>query len=271
MFLPENIDLAHSDAYNLSIRLTSDGFSFYIYSPADPAIFHFQETSLGNKLSYVDNIKKLIFDLGFFSQVFHKTTVTTVSPHYTLVPDPFFDRKKVTELFQFNFHEPRGIVLCEVSSKGSYHIVFNVQEEIHAFLLRNLWNPSFHHHIASLLQLCETAPKAENQKTCFIDFHDKNASIICFSGEKLLSVNTYPGVNPNDTTYYIASVWEKLRFSQTTDRLCLSGEIDGQKTVIDILKRLIHHVEYMDLHPKVQLTEAQKKILPTDILAELCV
>ncbi len=271
MFLPENIDLAQSEKYILSIRLTPDGFSFCIYSPDDPTIFHFQETSLGNKLSYVDNIKKLIFDLGFFSQAFHKTTVTTVSPHYTLVPDPFFDRKKVKELFQFNFHEPQGIVLSEVSSNGSYHIVFDMQEEVHAFLLRNLWNSTFHHHITSLLQLFETDPKAENQKTCFIDFHDKSASIICFTGEKLLSANTLPGVNPNDTTYYIASVWEKLNFSQTTDRLCLSGEIDAQNTVIDTLKRLIRNVEYMDFHPNVQLTEAQRKTLPTDILAELCV
>jgi len=38
----------------------------------------------------------------------------------------------------------------------------------------------------------ETDPKVENQKTCFIDFHDKSASIICFAGEKLLSVNTFP-------------------------------------------------------------------------------
>jgi len=167
MFLPENIDLAHSEAYDLSIRLTPDGFSFCIYSPDDPTIFHFQETSLGNKLSYVDNIKKLIFDLGFFSQMFHKTTVTTVSPQYTLVPDPFFDRKKVKELFQFNFHEPGGIVLSEVSSKGSYHIVFNVQEEIHAFLLRNLWNPTFHHHITSLLELFEKTPKRRIRRAAF--------------------------------------------------------------------------------------------------------
>jgi len=91
--------------------------------------------------------------------VFHKTTITTVSPHYTLVPDPFFDRKKVKELFQFNFHEPQGIVLSEVSSNGFYHIVFNMQEEVHAFLLRNLWNPTFHHHITSLLQLLKQTRK----------------------------------------------------------------------------------------------------------------
>lgn len=271
MFLPENIDLAHSDEYNLSIRLTPDGFSFYIFSPADPSVFHFQETSLGNKLSYADNIKKVIFDLGFFSHVFHKTTVTTVSSHYTLVPDPYYDQKKREELFHFNFHDPLGIVLSEASSKGSYHVLFAMQAEVHAFLLRNLWNPSFHHHITPLLQLFETDQKAGNEKTCFADFHDNHASIICFSGDKLLSANTFACLDPHDTTYYIASIWEKLEFSQTTDRLCLSGEVDAQKAVTDILKKLIRRVEYMPLQPKVLLTEVQKKTLPTDILATLCV
>lgn len=270
MFLPENIDLGHSDEYNLSIRLTPDGFSFYIYSPADPSIFHFQETSLGGKLSYLDHIKKVIFDLGFFSQVFNKTTVTTVSAQYTLVPDAFFDRKKAKELFRFNFHNPQGVVLSETTSTGSLHVLFNIQEEMHAFLLRNLWNPVFHHHITPLLQLFEKDQKAWDTPSCFVDFHDNCATIICFAGDKLLSANTVPCLNPHDTTYYIASLWEKLQFSQTTHRLCLSGEVDTQKTVIDILKKLIRRVEYIDFHPKVTLSDAQKKTIPTDILAVLC-
>lgn len=271
MFLPENIDLGHSDEYNLSIRLTPDGFSFYIYSPANPSIFHFQETSLGNKLSYLDHIKKVIFDLGFFSQVFNKTTVTTVSAQYTLVPDAFFDKKKVKELFHFNFQDPQGMVLSEATLTGSWHVLFDMQAEVHAFLLRNLWNPTFHHHITPLIQLFETEQKDEKTKSCFVDFHDNYVSIICCEGNRPLSANTFSCVNPHDTTYYIASVWEKLNLSQTADRLCLSGSIEAHKTEVDILKKLIRRVEYIDLHPRVMLTEAQRRTLPTDILAALCV
>lgn len=271
MFLPENIDLGHSDEYNLSIRLTPDGFSFYIYSPADPSIFHFQETSLGSKLSYLDHVKRVIFDLGFFSQVFNKTSVTTVSTQYTLVPDVFFDKKKVDELFRFNFHNPQGIVLSETTSNGSWHVLFNIQEEMHAFLLRNLWNPVFQHHVTPLLQLFEKDQQGVDTGSCFVDFHDNFATVICMSGDKLLSANTFPCLNPHDTTYYIASIWEKLHFSQTADRLCLSGEVDKQKVVIDILKKLIRRVEYIDLHPGVLLTEEQRSMLSTDIQAVLCV
>ncbi|NLY25771.1 MAG: DUF3822 family protein [Bacteroidales bacterium] len=271
MFLPENIDLAHSEEYNLSIRLTPDGFSFSIHSPADPSVFHFQGTSIGNKLTYIDHIKKLIFDLGFFSQPFRESSVTLVSPYYTLVPAVYHDKGEMKKLFRFNFHEEEGIVLSDASPDGAYHVVFNLDEEVHSFLSRNLWNSSFHHHTTSLLQLFEGFSKEEGHKSSFIDFHDTSMTIICFSGEQLLSANTFPVMNAHDTTYFIASVWEKLAFDQRSDRLYLSGNVDSQKAVTDILKKLIRHVENVALKPAVQLTDEERRTLPTDIIAALCV
>lgn len=271
MFLPENIDLAHSEEYNLSIRLTPDGFSFSIHSPVDSSIFHYQGTTLGNKLSYIEHLKKLIFDLGFFSLPFNRCSVTVVSPLYTLVPEIYFDRGSLKELFRFNFHEEKGIVLSDASPGNAYHVVFNMDEEVHSFLSRNLWNPTFHHYTSSLLQLFETYSAKQGDKSCFVDFHDKSVTIICFSENSLLSANTFSGMNPYDTIYYIASVWEKLELDQTTNSLYLSGNIDAHKAVTDILKKLIRHVEIVALDPAVQLTEEQKISLPTDMLAALCV
>ncbi len=271
MFLTKNIDLAQSEKYILSIRLTPDGFSFSIHSAVDPSIFHYQGTTVGNKLSYIDHIKKLIFDHGFFSQPFNHCYVTVVSRCYTLVPAKYFARGAVNELFRFNFHQEKGNVLSDASPGGTYHVVYNLDEEVHSFLSRNLWSPSFHHHTSSLLHLFEGYQRKEGCNSCFVDFHDRSVTIICFSEKGLLSVNTFSGMNPPDTTYYIASVWEKQEFDQTTDRLYLSGDIDANKTVIDILKKLVHHVEVVSFNPAVVLTEDQQRRLPTDMLAALCV
>ena len=58
MFLPENIDLAQSEKYTLSIRLMPDGFSFCIFSPADKSVFHYQEKTFSKNLSLIENIEK---------------------------------------------------------------------------------------------------------------------------------------------------------------------------------------------------------------------
>lgn len=271
MFLPENIDLTYSERYNLSIRLSPNGFSFCIYCPSDPSIFHFQETGLGGVLSYTDNIKKVIFDLGFFSQPFNQVTVTVVSPFYTLVPEVFYDKKRAEELFRFNIHEAHGIVISDTASGSSFRTLFNMDQEIHSFLSRNLWNPSFHHHSFLLTRLFESQLDDRKGKCCFTDFHDKHVTVICFSDNKLISTNTFRAIDPYDATYFIASIWEKLSFDQSEDRLFISGDIESQNTTVDLLRKLIRHVEQVELQPKVELTEEQKQTLPTDILAKLCV
>jgi hypothetical protein len=269
MFLPENIDLAHSEKYNLSIRVAPNGFSFCIYYPNDASVFHFQETSLSNKLSQVDNVKKMIFDFGFFSQPFKETIVTIVSPDYTLVPDTFFDKKRANELFEFNFHKIPNIVLSNKSEAGDYHTVFNIDETLHSFLSRHLWNPKFQHQITPLLEFFENYDSDKRKNRCFVDLDDKNISIICFSAEnKLLSANTFPITNAHDVSYFVASIWEKWQFDQTKDVLYFSGNTEWYKS--DILKKLIKNVGIVELESKVLLDEKQKKAIPTDVLALLC-
>ncbi len=270
MFLPENIDLAHSEEYSLSIRLAPDGFSFCIYSDTDPSVFHHQGTSLGNRLSPNDQIKKVIFDLGFFSQPFRKTSVTVVSPRYTLVPDAYYDRKRVRDLFQFNFHQPDGSVLVDSVQEEACHILFELNGELHAFLARNLWNPCFRHHTGSLLRLFHAYDKDPERKSCFADFHDQSVTLICFSGERLLAVNTFPAVNVHDTTFFIVSLWDKLQLDQSADSFFLSGDVTSHNASVEILQRLIRKVERVALHPRVMVEKELLQCLPTDTLATLC-
>lgn len=270
MFLPENIDLAHSESYDLSIRLTPDGFSFCIYSVSDPAISHYQETGLGSKFSYTENIKRLIFDLGFFSQPFNSTKVTVVTSRYTLVPDLFFDQKRTKQLFQYNFHQVDGVILHDIVSPGDCHLVYHLDEEVHSFLSRNLWNPSFHHVASTLLPLYQGRAAERDQRCCFVDFHDEHISVACFNKGRLLSSNMFPATNERDTLYFIANVWEKSGFDQSSDALILSGNPGRRQAVMNELKELFHQVETLSLEPVTSLSEEQQRTLPTDILAMLC-
>lgn len=270
MFLPENIDLARSESYDLSIRLTPDGFSFCIHSVSDPSISHYQETGLGSKFSYTENIKRLIFDLGFFSQPFHRTRVTVVTPRYTLVPDPYFDSKKAKQLFAYNFHHAEGTILHEQVPSGKAHLVYRMDEEVHSFLTRNLWNPSFSHLAASLLPLFQGRAAERDQRSCFVDFHDEQISVACFDQDRLLSSNMFPATHPRDTLYYIANVWEKTGYDQTKDALILSGDLHRNEELIKELNELFEQVEELSLTPKTELSDEQQRTLPTDFLAMLC-
>ena len=76
-------------------------------------------------------------------------------------------------------------------------------------------------------------------------------TIIAFSGETLLLANSYPAHNSHDTTFYIASVWEKLNLNQSADILFLSGDFASQKPTVEILNKLIRNVEQLEFNPPV--------------------
>lgn len=279
MFLPENIDLANSEKYNLSIRLAPNGFSFCIYTYTDTPVFFFQETSLGNKLSYVESIKKIVFDLGFFSNSFNKSSVIVVSPYYTLIPDKFFDSKNIKVIFDFNFHNQAGVVLSEKSLDGEFHVLFNMNEELHSFLSRHLFNPTIHHHSTSLIQsfinlkfdLLNDITDNSNKKDCFLDFNNDYITVVCLSDNQLLTANTFAETNFNNISYYVMGIWEKLGFDQNTDNLYISGKSDTKVCVVNELRNLIRNIEYIELKPGITLTDEQIANVPTDLIATLCV
>jgi len=264
MFLPENIDLAQSEKYTLSIRLIPDGCSFCIYSTADRSVFHYQEKRFSKTLSQIGNIEKIFFEVNFFSHPFQKVEVTVVSPRYTTVPDAYFEKKRAGELFTFNIHGEHGKVLNNLVSETGYHILFDLDEELYSFLCRNLWNPAFYSHQARLHPFLSNYRNEGNRKRCFVDFHDEMVSVTCFYGTRLLSSNTYPARERYEALFNIANVWEHQSLDQNTDLLVLSGNLRENSESADTLRRLIRNVE--ELKPD---TPNGYLSLPTDILLAL--
>lgn len=270
MFLPENIDLANSEKYCLSIRLAPNGFSFCIDSPFDPSVFYFQDTSIGSKLSYLESIKKIVFDLGVFSNSFNRCSVFVVSQNYTLIPNTYFDQKQSEKLFRFTFHDSDGIILND-KSLNDYHIVYNLDEDVYSFLVRHLCNPTFHHHSTSLIHSFQKFERNIVDKECFIDFHDDFITVVCLSGNRLISANTFAETNSFNITYYVMSIWEKLNFNHDEDKLYLSGKVDLRIKLGDELKNLIRNIENLELTTKMTLSLEDKNRVPTDLIAALCV
>lgn len=263
MFLPENIDLAQSEKYILSIRLMPDGFSFCIFSPSDQSVFHYQEKAFSKNLSLIENIKKTFFEVNFFSQPFQKARVTIVSPRYTIVPDTYFEKKKAKDIFEFNIHGGSGKVLSNYIAEGACHVLFDLDEEVYSFLCRNLWNPSFFSYKAFLLPFFANYQAGNGWKRCFVNFHDEMISVTCFSGAKLLSANTYTDKDKYDALFNIVNIWEKQSLDQNSDLLILSGNLPDYKESIDTLKKLIKNVEPL------KLISENKGYIPTDVLLAL--
>ena len=270
MFLPENIDLASSEKYDLNIRLSPNGFSFLISCPDDPDIFFFKETIFSGRISYSENIKKLIFDYNFFTLPFNSTSVTIVSTDYIAVPDQFFDEKIAKTYFNFNVKDNKGHILHTGLHDLGCHLIFDIDEDVYSFLSRNLWNPVFSNHTAELLNYCSSIDNHLSEKRCFINFHEKLFDVCCFQGRKILSVNSYKIEGPFDALYFITGIWEKLPLDQENDLLYLCGSSDAQRETVDTLKKHIRRIKKLTFPVKTHISDIEKPKIPTDLMIKLC-
>ncbi len=270
MFLPENIDLAQAQKYKLSIRQMSNGFSFYIRSITDKTVFHYQNVKYSSHLSAFENIKKTFFEVNFFAHQFHKLNVINVVRDYTIVPNLFFEDNKIKEIFKFNIFREAGRVQSNFLDNQDCHIVYDMDDDIHSFYVRTLWNPTFEHFASYLIPFFAKYQSENDAKRCFVDFHDEFVTVICFQKENLLSANTFLNDEKENSQYYIINVIEKIEFNQKTDLLFISGDLKKNKETIEILQTLIENTNPVEINPKIEISEETKKELPTDILISLC-
>lgn len=271
MFLPKNIDFTHVEKYILSIRLTPDGFSFCIHCPTNPNIFYYKHTQLGgNNLSYIENVKKLIFDYNFFTYSFLRTNIIVVSDNYTLVPERFFDNAEAETLLSFNIHDiSADKVLVNNILDKDIRLLFSIKKELYGFLTRNVWNPQFIHHIALMTPFLEKKSGAEKTNKCCVNFiGNELVDIYYFSHDQIMSAKTHHVANGTDAAYYIASTLEALNFKQSTDKLLLTGSINHFMETIYVMKRLIRNIVEIEYDANTKIPEEIE--IPTDILAILC-
>lgn len=269
MFLPDNIDLALSEKYCLSIRLSPNGFSFLIFMPSDKSVYYFNDISFSKTLTVMENIKKIFFESNLFSHQYQKVIVSIVSPRYTIVPNKLFDKSNSADYFSFNIHGDSGKVLSNFVEQGGYNIVWDIDEEKYSFLFRNLWNAQFTNFTTHFLPLFSNYGN-EGEKKCFVDFDNDMTTIACFDGRQLLSLNTHAVSSKYDTIYNIVNIWDKHPFNQNDDYLYISGNTKSNWETIDILKKLIRNVDEVAI-PLLSEMKDNKNNIPTDLLVQLCV
>lgn len=263
MFLPENIDLAHSEKYSLSIRLTPNGFSFCISDRHNTSVLEYQETTFGDQFSYLEHIQKLVFDIGFFTQPFYETNIIMVTPHYTYIPDAFFDKKRAADVFRFNVHEEVSHILTDISQSQQAHVIYNVDDRLHSFLSRNIWNPQFKHFTPILIDKLLPFKSNDFSKRCLVCFHDSYFTIVAFNQETLQTALTFNYTNNNDAIYYISSTFEKLGFNQLTDLLAFGNIKPQHQPIQEVFAKLVQHIEVIDL--QTVSSKVTTKNIPLDL------
>lgn len=265
MFLPDNIDLGHSERYILSIRINPDGFMFSISDPENGKNYCLRETTFSTTDDLLSNIQRIIFDLNFLTQEFKQTNVVFVSKKYDLVPAAFYDSKHQKELYDFSHFEKSSHLLSGLIDKQDIILLYDADDKIVNFLSRNLWSPQFFHHShLTINMLEERGLVAGRTAKMFINLHGKYMDIICFRDAKLLHSITYESEPLTNQLYYILKMWEQCEFDQIEDYAYIAGDTDA--AIKNKLSEYIKNINTINAPSEIHFWNEDANRAPLDLL-----
>lgn len=266
MFLPDHIDVSKSERYNLSIRITADELSFTLFQPETKA-FCYRERQFFKEMSLLENLKQAIFDMSFLTQKFAQTDVVIVSPNYEFVPDYIFEKGHIDDLFSLTHCENAGRVLESSKRFKNKITLFDIDPELHDFLIRSLFDPIFHHHINLLAaHFANKSSFVPSTGQMHISFNQNYIDVFCFQNKRMRHIVTYKNISEQDFVYYVLNLWDKCKFKQMGDNLYIYGDSPIKVGVLAILKEYISKIEQSGMPSDVQLFGLDAQKTPLDVL-----
>ncbi len=242
--MAEHIDLNHSEQYTLSIRLSTDGFSFSIYNPFDEgSCFYHKPFSVNPQRSLSANIKTFLAEQDEFKHSYRQTNIVIDTNRFTAVPLDLYEDEQTERIFYQNLpKQSNELILCNVLGKNNMAILFSIDKLSHQLLTDQFPQARFYASVSPLAEYFYSKSKIGNNKKIFVNLHDSHMEIIAFQRGRLLFLNTFSCAQPADKIYYLLKVWEQLAYSQEHDELQLAGSKSTYQPILETLKNYIRQV-----------------------------
>ena len=234
----------------LSIQFNLDGFSFSIYNNPSKKEVYFREYVFENSQTSPENLLlkiETIFNTDAYLQNdFITVTVIHQNNLSTVVPNRFFDKKKMAFYLNFNVKTLATDFITfddleALNAKNVYVPYVNINN----YLFQNFGEFEYKHHSTVLIEkLLKNSTTKE--KTMFVNVSKTSLDIVVLENEKLLLSNAFSYNSKEDFIYYVLFVAEQLNLDVQEFPLYLLGEITLKSKTYEITYKYIKNVSFLE-------------------------
>ena len=235
------IDFTKSKQYTLSIRLSTDGFSFSIYNPIHDDSFSVIEKEIDTSLSLTANLKAVFHELDFLGHSYKRVNIMLASKRFTIVPLDLFEEEQADLLFYHN-HQKREneTVIYNILKKNNVVIVFGIDRSAYSFLTEQYPEARFYSQSTPLIEYFSVKSRLGNSKKMYVSVREEGIDIYCFERGHLLLANSFECFHTEDRIYYLLYAWKQL------DELHLTGTLPDKEILMNELRKFILQVFIMN-------------------------
>ncbi len=243
----ETIDFSKSKQYTLSIRLSTDGFSFSIYNPLNEGSTTFFEQEVDSSSSLTANLKTCFRDLEFLSHPYKRVNILVAGKRFTLIPLEYFEDEQVESIFHYNHPpHPNEVILYNILKRHNTVVIFGIDKSAHSVLLEHFPEASICSQATPLHEYFQTRSRLGNSRKMYVCVHKEGIEVFCYDRGRLLLSNSFECRQTADRIYYMMYTWKQLEFDQQRDELHISGILSDKEALLTELRKFVLQVFVMN-------------------------
>jgi hypothetical protein len=235
----------------LSIQVNLNGLSFCILNRSTNTIEFLNNILFRNKLNPFDVLNRLKTELSansVFSDTFDTVTVIHQNELSTLVPKKLYDENNKADYLKFNTKilKTDFITQDDIAANESVN-VYIPYININNYIFETFGEFIYKHSSTVLIDAVMQKTSYDNANV-YLHVNSSMIEISVTENGQLQLFNVFEYHSKEDFIYYVLFVFEQLKLNVETTIVHLSGTIDKNDELYNLLYTYIRHVEFEKLN-----------------------
>ncbi|WP_321309040.1 DUF3822 family protein [Marinifilum fragile] len=256
VFVDSTFDKNKSKEYKLSIRVSSDGFSFSILNANKHciALERFKAFNQNTEADTLNSIKELIRNNELLNLEYNSVAVLWVSNQAVIIPNEFFSEEFAFESYQLchNFscdEELHWNDLEHLNSKNVFAVPLSFKE----ILVKQFSKIEFFHHSTPFYKTAIKDEISDNHPNVYVNLQKEYFHIIIPDRNGKHFINSFTYKEDADLAYHILNVYKQQKLNNERSKLIVDGLVQEESKSIQLLKKYLANVEVKLLPAKLRI------------------
>ncbi len=221
-----NFNTSKLSSYTLMILLSNSSLSYSIVDPIRKIYLAQVHYNLNPDISLIDSVKNIFEQDKYLTKKYKQVKLILQNPEFILIPEEFFDKNKINEIFKINFEiSPTQEVHFNKVKTGIY-VLFSIDNPLLTFLIEKIPEITFYSHASVLINY------ALSNKRSAINIFANYLDIAKTDVERILNVRSFQIADITDAAYIILKMFENDKDAPIT----IFGDFEQNTEIIKILK-----------------------------------
>jgi Protein of unknown function (DUF3822) len=242
--------LTKNNIKELSIQVNLNGLSFCILNRTSNTVEFLKSIDFEIKLTPFDVLNRLKAELSTntaFSDEFESVLVIHQNELSTLVPEALYEENCKADYLKFNSKILRTDLIAEdyiaVNKSINVYVPYvNINNYIFETFGEFIYKHASSVFINTVLQQKNSYEHAE----IYVNINLNTIELLAIDKGKLQLINVFEYSSKEDFIYYILFVFEQLKFDVETTKVLLSGKINTEDELYNILYTYVRHIELVN-------------------------